>query len=209
MNPADAMPVLGWVDWTLLAVLALSVVVGLWRGLVFELMSLVGWVVAYVAAQLYSPLVAAHLPVGLPGSALNLGAGFALSFFGVLIAWTLLARLVRLLVHATTAPSARPSAWCAAVCCCWPWPRWWPSPRQHAANPGRIARAPPGCGWRCRASSRCFQPMSRAICPSDPIPPQHFRRPFAAPSAFHLSQPQDSPPCAASSASSPKPQSTS
>ena len=95
------MPALGWVDWTLLAVLALSVVVGLWRGLVFELMSLVGWVVAYVAAQLYSAQVAPHLPIGLPGSALNLGAGFALTFIGVLIGWTLLARLVRLLVHAT------------------------------------------------------------------------------------------------------------
>ncbi|GCL63173.1 hypothetical protein AQPW35_22540 [Rubrivivax pictus] len=98
---ATAMPALGWVDWTLLAVLGLSVVVGLWRGLVFELMSLVGWVVAYVAAQLYSAQVAPHLPIGLPGSALNLGAGFALTFIGVLIAWTLLARLVRLLVHAT------------------------------------------------------------------------------------------------------------
>ena len=96
-----ALPTLGWVDWTLLAVLALSVVVGLWRGLVFELMSLVGWVVAYVAAQLYSAQVAPHLPIGLPGSALNLGAGFALTFVGVLIGWTLLARLVRLLVHAT------------------------------------------------------------------------------------------------------------
>ena len=95
------MPALGWVDWTLLAVLGLSVVVGLWRGLVFELMSLVGWVVAYVAAQLYSAQVAPQLPIGLPGSALNLGAGFALTFVGVLIGWTLLARLVRLLVHAT------------------------------------------------------------------------------------------------------------
>ena len=96
-----ALPTFGWVDWALLAVLALSVVVGLWRGLVFELMSLVGWVVAYVAAQLYSLQVAPHLPIGLPGSALNLGAGFALTFVGVLIGWTLLARLVRLLVHAT------------------------------------------------------------------------------------------------------------
>lgn len=98
---AANMPAPGWVDWTLLAVLGLSVVVGLWRGLVFELMSLVGWVVAYVAAQLYSAQVAPHLPIGLPGSALNLGAGFALVFIGVLIGWTLLARLVRLLVHAT------------------------------------------------------------------------------------------------------------
>jgi len=97
----NALPTFGWVDWTLLTVLALSVVVGLWRGLVFELMSLVGWVVAYVAAQLYAAQVAPHLPIGLPGSALNLGAGFALTFVGVLIGWTLLARLVRLLVHAT------------------------------------------------------------------------------------------------------------
>ncbi len=95
------MPALGWVDWTLLAVLAVSVLVGLWRGLVFELMSLVGWVVAYVAAQLFSAEVAVHLPIGEPGSALNLSAGFALTFLGVLIAWSLLARLVRLLVHAT------------------------------------------------------------------------------------------------------------
>ena len=96
-----ALPTFGWVDWTLLAVLALSAVVGLWRGLVFELMSLVGWVVAYVAAQLYSLQVAPHLPIGLPGSALNLGAGFAVTFVAVLIGWTLLARLVRLLLHAT------------------------------------------------------------------------------------------------------------
>lgn len=96
-----AAPVLGWVDWSLLAVLAVSVLVGLWRGLVFELMSLLGWVVAYVVAQLFSVEVAAQLPVGAPGSALNLGAGFALTFLATLIAWSLLARLVRLLLHAT------------------------------------------------------------------------------------------------------------
>ncbi len=92
---------LGWVDWTLLAILALSVLVGLLRGLVFELMSLVGWVVAYVVAQVYASTVAAWLPIGAPGSALQQAAGLLLTFIGVLIAWTLLARLVRLLVHAT------------------------------------------------------------------------------------------------------------
>lgn len=101
MNALPAVPALGWVDWTLLAVLVLSVVVGLWRGLVFELMSLVGWVVAYVVAQLYSPDVAAWLPLGTPGSALNQGAGFAATFLGVLILWTLAARLLRLVIHAT------------------------------------------------------------------------------------------------------------
>jgi membrane protein required for colicin V production len=97
----NTLAALGWVDGSLLAVLAVSVVVGLWRGLVFELLSLVGWVASYVAAQVWSPAVALRLPVGAPGSALNQGAGFALTFLGVLIAWMLAARLVRLLIHAT------------------------------------------------------------------------------------------------------------
>ena len=97
----NALAALGWVDLSLLAVLALSVVVGLWRGLVFELMSLIGWVVAYIAAQAWSPLLAPQLPLGTTGSPLQLGAAFALSFLAVLFAWTILARLVRLLVHAT------------------------------------------------------------------------------------------------------------
>lgn len=95
------MPALNPVDWILLAILVLSVVVGLWRGLVFEVLSLLGWVAAFVAAQLFSPAVAAHLPVGTPGGGLNLAAAFALTFLAVLIAWALAARLVRMLVGAS------------------------------------------------------------------------------------------------------------
>ena len=92
---------LGWVDLTLLGLLALSVLIGLARGLVFELMSLVGWGVAYATAQLYSPQLAAYLPVGAPGSALQLGAAFVVAFIALLVAWSLLARLVRMGLHAT------------------------------------------------------------------------------------------------------------
>lgn len=95
------LPNLSWLDWTLLAVLAFSVVVGLVRGFVFECLSLAGWVVAWFAAQWGAPQVALQLPVGAPGSALNVGAAFALSFVAALIVWTLLSRLVRLLIHAT------------------------------------------------------------------------------------------------------------
>lgn len=95
------MPSLGWVDWSMLGLLSLSVLIGLWRGLVFELMSLVGWIVAYIVAQVFSPQLAPHVPVGEPGSALHQGVAFALTFVLALIAWTLLARLVRLLIHAT------------------------------------------------------------------------------------------------------------
>ena len=92
---------LAWVDGLLLAVLVISVAVGLWRGLVFELMSLVGWVAAYVAAQAFSPQLAAWVPIGTPGSALHQGAAFAATFVLALIGWSLLARLMRMVIHAT------------------------------------------------------------------------------------------------------------
>lgn len=92
---------LGWVDWALLAVLVVSVLVGLWRGFVFELMSLLGWVVAWIAAQWFAADLARHLPIGTPGSALQLAVAFVLCFLGALIVWALIARLVRLMLHAT------------------------------------------------------------------------------------------------------------
>lgn len=92
---------LSWLDWALLAVLAVSVVVGLVRGFVFEALSLAGWVVAWFAAQWAAPVLAPNLPLGAPGSALNLGLAFALAFVAALIVWSLLARLIRMLIHAT------------------------------------------------------------------------------------------------------------
>jgi membrane protein required for colicin V production len=92
---------IGWVDLALVAVLLLSVIVGLARGVVFELLSLAGWVAAWFAAQWLAPQVAPHVPVGATGSALNHGAAFALAFIAALIVWGLAARLVRLLIRAT------------------------------------------------------------------------------------------------------------
>jgi membrane protein required for colicin V production len=91
----------GWVDMALLAVLGLSALVGLVRGLVFELLSLAGWVVAYFAAQWFAPVLATHVPIGQAGSSLNHGAAFASAFVAALIVWGLLARLLRALVRAT------------------------------------------------------------------------------------------------------------
>jgi len=92
---------LSWVDWSLLAVLAVSVVIGLVRGFVFECLALAGWVVAWFAAQWAAPVLAPQLPIGVAGSGLNLGAAFALAFLAAVVAWTLLARLIRMLIHAT------------------------------------------------------------------------------------------------------------
>ncbi|MGV8822956.1 CvpA family protein [Methylibium petroleiphilum] len=90
-----------WVDWVFLAVVGLSVIVGLVRGLLYEVMSLLGWVVAYVAAQAFGFAVAPSIPVGAPGSGLNLAASFVIVFVAVLIGWGFLSWLIKKLVQAS------------------------------------------------------------------------------------------------------------
>jgi len=92
---------LGWIDLAMLGVLLLSLGLGLWRGFVLEVLALIGWVVAYFAAQWLAPQWAPRLPFGEPGSSLNYGASFALAFIAVLIGWGLASRVLRLLVNAT------------------------------------------------------------------------------------------------------------
>jgi membrane protein required for colicin V production len=96
------MPInLGWVDIGLLAFLSLSILFGLMRGLVFEVLSALGWFVAYFAARSATPLLEPYVHVGDPGSALNHGATFACAFILLVVVWSLGSRLVRLLIRAT------------------------------------------------------------------------------------------------------------
>lgn len=95
---------LSWVDLALAAMLLLSVGIGLWRGLVFEVMSLAGWVVAYFAAPPLAPLVAELLPDSMTakfGPAVFQVVTLVIAFFFVLIVWSLASRLVKTLIHAT------------------------------------------------------------------------------------------------------------
>jgi membrane protein required for colicin V production len=89
------------VDWILAGILLVSMGIGLVRGLVFETMGLAGWVVAYFAAAWLAPRTAPWIPVGAEGSALNQSAAMVACFLAALIAWGLLARVVRWLVAAT------------------------------------------------------------------------------------------------------------
>lgn len=92
---------LGWIDWVILVIGVASIIVGLVRGFVFECLSLAGWVVAWFGAQWAAPYLAPHLPVGVPGGGLNHGVAFIAAFVGALVIWALVARLVRLAIHAT------------------------------------------------------------------------------------------------------------
>jgi membrane protein required for colicin V production len=95
------MDALGWVDGSLLAVLALSMVLGLWRGFVLEVLALSGWLAAYFGAQWLAPIWAPQLPVGEPGSSANAAAAFVIAFVAVLVGCGMAARVLRMLVRAT------------------------------------------------------------------------------------------------------------
>lgn len=85
-------------DWVLLAALLLSVLIGLWRGLVYEVLSVAGWVLAFVLAQAFAEQAAAWLPLDGLSPPMRLAAGFVLVFVLVAFAAGLLAWLVQKLV---------------------------------------------------------------------------------------------------------------
>ncbi|TDM09351.1 MAG: colicin V synthesis protein [Ideonella sp. MAG2] len=97
----DTLPVLTSLDWAVLGGLLLSVLIGLWRGLVFEMLSLLAWLVAWWAAQSFSGWAATQLPWGAPESAWRAMGAYGLVFTVVLVACGLLARLARMLIAAT------------------------------------------------------------------------------------------------------------
>ncbi len=73
-----------WFDYGVLMVLVLSVMLSLFHGLIREVVSLIGWVAAFVLATLFGGLVAKQLPVSL-GPMLGALLGFLLLFVGVLV----------------------------------------------------------------------------------------------------------------------------
>ena len=101
MNLPDPDIQLGWVDLVLLGVFVLSVLVGLWRGFVFEIVSLLGWLLAYVIANSAGPFLADLIPLGSTDPQVRLWAAYIVVFLLVLLICTLLARLLRALVSAT------------------------------------------------------------------------------------------------------------
>ena len=75
--------------------------VGLWRGFVYEIVSLLGWLVAFVLANTCAPFVGGLLPGDRASEAVHFWAACAIVFVLVLVACTLLARLLRALISAT------------------------------------------------------------------------------------------------------------
>ena len=85
-------------DWVFLAVLLTSLLLGAWRGLVYEVLSLVSWLVAFVAAQWLAPTVAGYLPMSGASEMMRYAAAFVVVFIVVVMAVSLLAWLMQKLM---------------------------------------------------------------------------------------------------------------
>lgn len=91
------MPVL---DWIFGGVLLGSLLLGAWRGLVYEVLSAVSWMAAFVLAQWFAPEVAQKLPMTGAGEAVRYAAGFVLVFVASVFVGGLVATLVKKLFAA-------------------------------------------------------------------------------------------------------------
>lgn len=77
-----------------------SLALGAWRGLIYEVLSAVSWLAAFILAQWFAPEVAQKLPMAEAGEAVRYAAGFALVFVVSILAGGLLAKLAQKLFAA-------------------------------------------------------------------------------------------------------------
>jgi membrane protein required for colicin V production len=89
-----------WLDYAVAGVLALSVLAGAWRGLVREVVSILGWVIAFLAANLLAGPLGPEMPEAIPSPELRVAAAYVAVFLASLLATTLVGLLLAAAVKA-------------------------------------------------------------------------------------------------------------
>lgn len=87
-------------DWIFVAVVLGSMLLGAWRGLVYEVLSLLGWVVAFMVARTWAQEVAVWLALDGWDMQLRYAAGFVLLIVGAMFAWGVISWLSKQLIEA-------------------------------------------------------------------------------------------------------------
>jgi membrane protein required for colicin V production len=87
-------------DYVVIAVVGLSLLFGLWRGVVGEIIALLAWVLGVFAAIEFGPQVGQQLLAGVADPAVRTLGGCVLIFIGVLIVMALIRLAVRSVVKA-------------------------------------------------------------------------------------------------------------
>jgi membrane protein required for colicin V production len=82
-------------DYIVIAIVVASVALGLWRGVVGEIIALAAWIMAYFAAKLWGAEVARVFLAGIADPAMRIVAAWVAIFISVLV----LMALLRLAMH--------------------------------------------------------------------------------------------------------------
>lgn len=90
---------MNWADYAILAVLGLSILMGLWRGFIGEVLALICWVLAFWAAWMFGPPLAEHFSASISTPSVRVLLAYVLCFVTVLIAGAIVAFLMRKLVE--------------------------------------------------------------------------------------------------------------
>ena len=92
---------LNWADWVVIAVIAISCLISLWRGFVKEALSLAIWIIALIVASVFSTRLAPFLMEYLSEPSLRQMAAFAILFIATLLIGGAVNYLLSTLVKAT------------------------------------------------------------------------------------------------------------
>ncbi len=90
-----------WIDWVIIALIAVSTLISLKRGFVKEALSLVSWVAAFILARTFHPQMQSLLESTVETPMVRLIAAFAILFFGTLIVGAIINNMIGHLVRAT------------------------------------------------------------------------------------------------------------
>ena len=88
-------------DYLVLLILICSVVISMLRGLVKEILSLLSWIAALVAANAFGQTLAEWMPAAIPGSVTRLIVAFVAIFIGVKLLMALIAMAFEQVIKAT------------------------------------------------------------------------------------------------------------
>jgi membrane protein required for colicin V production len=88
-----------WLDYAVLGVIGVSFVWGAWRGLVREVVAVIGWVLAFFLANLLSPSLSNALPESIPSPEFRFLVAFAALFVASLAVTTMAGLLISKLVR--------------------------------------------------------------------------------------------------------------
>ena len=90
---------MNWADYAIVAVLGLSVLMGLWRGFIGEVLALAVWACAFWVAWLAGPTLAERFSASISTPSARVILAYGLSFLAVLVAGAIVTWFVRKLVE--------------------------------------------------------------------------------------------------------------